>query len=59
MLPLPTLAQVATVVAVMRGELVPAWHLVVILLSSLAYTALCLAGLVRLLHKEKIIFGRP
>jgi sodium transport system permease protein len=59
MLPLPALAQVGTVVDVMRGELVPAWHLVVILLSSLAYTALCLAGLVRLLHKEQIIFGRP
>jgi sodium transport system permease protein len=58
MLPLPTLAQVGTVVDVMRGELVPAWHLGVILLSSLAYTALCLVALVRLLTREKIIFGR-
>jgi sodium transport system permease protein len=58
MLPVPALAQVSSVVDVMRGELVPAWHLVVILISSLAYTALCLAGLVRLLQKEKIIFGR-
>jgi sodium transport system permease protein len=59
MLPLPALAQVGTVVDVMRGEPVPAWHLGVILLSSLAYTALCLAALDRLLKKEKIIFGRP
>jgi sodium transport system permease protein len=59
MLPLPSLAQVATVVDVMRGEAVPAWHLAVILVSSLAYTAVCLGLLVRLLGKEKIIFGRP
>jgi sodium transport system permease protein len=59
MLPLPSLAQVATVVDVMRGEAVPAWHLAVILLSSLAYTAACLALIVHLLGKEKIIFGRP
>jgi sodium transport system permease protein len=59
MLPLPSLAQVATVVDVMRGEAVPGWHLGVILASSLAYTAVCLGLLVRLLRKEKIIFGRP
>jgi sodium transport system permease protein len=59
MLPLPALAQVGTVVDVMRGELVPAWHLGIILLSSLAYTALCLFWLVRLLAREQIIFGRP
>lgn len=59
MLPLPALAQVATVVDVMRGESVPAWHLGVILGTSLAYTALCLAALERLLKKEPIIFGRP
>ena len=59
MLPLPALAQVGMVVDVMRGEAIPAWHLAVILLSSLAYTALCLAALERLLQKEKIIFGRP
>ena len=58
MLPLPALAQVGTVVDVMRGEPVPAWHLGVILLTSLAYTALCLAALERLLKKENIIFGR-
>jgi sodium transport system permease protein len=59
MLPLPALAQVGTVVDVMRGEFVPAWHIAVILLSSLAYTALCLSALVRLLAREQIIFGRP
>jgi sodium transport system permease protein len=58
MLPLPALAQVGTVVDVMRGEVVPLWHIAVILLSSLAYTALCLFGLVRLLEREQIIFGR-
>src|SRR5688572_22903706 len=42
MLPLPALAQVGTVVDVMRGEPVAAWHLGVILLTSLAYTAVCL-----------------
>lgn len=59
MLPLPALAQVGTVVDVMRGESVPAWHFGVITLTSLGYTALCLAALVHLLQKEKIIFGRP
>jgi sodium transport system permease protein len=59
MLPLPTLAQVGTVVNVMRGEPVPFWHLAVIAVSSLAYTALCLFLLVRMLHREQIIFGRP
>jgi sodium transport system permease protein len=58
MLPLPTLAQVAAVVDVMRGEATPWWHLLVILATSLVYAALCLAALVRLLGKEKIIFGR-
>jgi hypothetical protein len=58
MLPLPSLAQVAAVVDVMRGEAVPAWHLAVIWLTSLAYTAVCLAALVQLLAREKIIFGR-
>lgn len=58
MLPMPTVAQIGTVVDVMRGELVPAWHLPVIWLSSLAYAALCVAGLVRLLSQERIIFGR-
>ena len=53
------LAQVGTVVDVMRGESVPAWHFGVITLTSLGYTALCLAALVHLLQKEKIIFGRP
>ena len=42
----------------LRGEVVPLWHIAVILVSSLAYTALCLFGLVRLLEREKIIFGR-
>jgi len=58
MLPLPTMAQVGTVVDVMRGEVVPGWHLAVIGLSSLAYTGVCLVCLVRLLGKERIIFGR-
>jgi sodium transport system permease protein len=58
MLPLPTMAQVGTVVDVMRGEAVPGWHLAVIGLSSLLYTGLCLVCLVRLLGKERIIFGR-
>lgn len=58
MLPLPALAQVGTVVDVMRGEPVPAWHLGVILVTSLVYTALCLLALERLLRSEKIIFGR-
>ena len=57
--PLPALAQVGTVVDVMRGEPVPTWHLGVILFTSLVYTALCLVALERLLQKEKIIFGRP
>jgi sodium transport system permease protein len=57
-LALPTLAQVATIGDVMRGEHVVAWHLLLIALSSLVYTALCLAGLVHLLGKERIIFGR-
>lgn len=59
MLPLPALAQVGTIVDVMRGESVPAWHLGVILVSSLVYTAACLGALERLLENEKIIFGRP
>ena len=59
MLPLPALAQVSTVVDVMRGEALPPWHFALITVSSMAYTALCLYGLVRLLHREKIIFGRP
>jgi sodium transport system permease protein len=58
MLPLPTMAQVGTVVDVMRGETVPGWHLAVIGLSSLLYTGVCLVCLVRLLGKERIIFGR-
>jgi sodium transport system permease protein len=58
MLPLPTMAQVGTVVDVMRGEAVPGWHLAVIGLSSVFYTGLCLVCLVRLLGKERIIFGR-
>jgi sodium transport system permease protein len=58
MLPLPALAQVATVVDVLRGEGVLPLHLLVIALSSLAYSALCLFFLQRLLTKERIIFGR-
>lgn len=59
MLPVPALAQVSTMVDVMRGEAVPAWHFGLILLSSLAYTGLSLVALVRLLGREQIIFGRP
>lgn len=58
MLPLPTVAQIGTVVDVMRGEAVPAWHLPLIATSSMAYAALCLILLVRLLGQERIIFGR-
>jgi sodium transport system permease protein len=58
MLPLPTLAQVATIVNVLRGEAVPGWHLAVIALSSLCYSALCVGFLERLLTRERIIFGR-
>lgn len=58
MLPLPTVAQIGTVVDVMRGEVVPAWHLPVIGVSSLAYAAVCLICLVRLLGQERIIYGR-
>ncbi len=58
MLPLPALAQVATVVDVMRGEPVPAWHHVVTAGSSLILSVICLLWLVRLLGKEHIIFGR-
>lgn len=58
MLPIPALAQVSTLVDVMRGESVPAWHFGLIALSSLAYAALCLWALVRLLGREQIIFGR-
>ena len=59
MLPIPALAQVSTMVDVMRGEAVPAWHFGLILLSSLVYTAVCLWALVRLLGRENIVFGRP
>ena len=58
MLPVPTMAQVGVVVRVLRGDLVPAWHLLVIALSSLAYSALCIAALERLLSRERIVFGR-
>jgi sodium transport system permease protein len=58
MLPVPALAQVSTLVDVMRGEVVPVWHFGLIVLSSLAYTALCLWALVRLLGREQIVFGR-
>lgn len=59
MLPVPALAQLSTMGDVMRGEVVPGWHYGLILLSSVAYAALCLAALVRLLGREQIIFGRP
>src|SRR4029078_8414860 len=58
MLPLPTLAQVSVVVRVLRGDLVPGWQLALIALSSLAYSAACVAGLARLLSRERIVFGR-
>jgi sodium transport system permease protein len=58
MLPIPAMAQVGTVVDVLRGEAVPSWHLLVITLSSCIYTGLCLLCLERLLTKERIIFGR-
>ena len=58
MFPLPTLAQVTVVVSVLRGDVVPGWQLLVIALSSLCYSALCIAVLERLLGRERIIFGR-
>ncbi len=58
MLPLPTVAQVTTVVDVMRGEHIPVWHLAVIGGSSLLYSSICVALLVRLLGQERIVFGR-
>jgi sodium transport system permease protein len=58
MYPLPTLAQVTVVVSVLRGDLVPGWQLLVIALSSLLYSALCVAAIERLLRRERIIFGR-
>jgi sodium transport system permease protein len=58
MLPVPTLAQVSVVVRVLRGDLVPSWQLALIALSSLAYSAVCVAGLTRLLSRERIVFGR-
>jgi len=58
MLPIPAMAQVGTVVDVLRGEAVPSWHLLVIALSSCLYTGFCLFCLERLLTKERIIFGR-
>jgi len=57
-LPLPAVAQVSTVVNVLRGEGVSSVNLLVIALTSLAYSALCLFFLERLLTKERIIFGR-
>lgn len=59
MLPIPTLAQVGTIVDVLRGEAIPGWHLVVITLTSVAYAAGCLVCLAHLLGRERIIFGRP
>ena len=58
MLPIPTMAQVATVVSVMRGDHIGGWQLLIITLSSLLYSAICLACLERLLRRERIIFGR-
>jgi sodium transport system permease protein len=58
MLPLPTLAQVASIVSVLRVEAVPTWHLLVIAVSSVAYSLACLLALERLLGRERIIFGR-
>jgi sodium transport system permease protein len=58
MLPIPTMAQVSTVVSVMRGDGVGAWQLLVIAASSLLYSAICLACVERLLQRERIIFGR-
>lgn len=58
MLSVPTMAQVGVVVRVLRGDAVPAWNLAVIALSSLAYSAVCVAALERLLARERIVFGR-
>jgi sodium transport system permease protein len=58
MLPIPTMAQVATVVSVMRGDSVAGWQLLIIASSSLLYSAVCLGCLERLLRRERIIFGR-
>ena len=58
MYPLPTLAQVTVVVSVLRGDAIPAWQLLVIALSSILYSALCVLVIERLLGRERIIFGR-
>lgn len=58
MLPIPALAQVSSLIDIMRGEPVVGWHLGLIALTSLVYTALCLWALVRLLGREQIVFGR-
>jgi sodium transport system permease protein len=58
MYPLPTVAQVTVVVSVLRGDGIAAWQLLVIALSSLFYSALCVAVIERLLGRERIIFGR-
>lgn len=58
MYPLPTVAQVTVVVSVLRGDGVSGWQLLVIALSSILYSALCVAVIERLLGRERIIFGR-
>ena len=58
MYPLPTVAQVTVVVSVLRGDVIPGWQLLVIALSSLLYSALCVVVIERLLGRERIIFGR-
>lgn len=58
MMPLPALAQVGSVMGVMRGEGLPWLHAAVTWASSAIYCGLCLWGVARLLKNEKIIFGR-
>ncbi len=54
----PTVAQVTTVVDILRGEEVGVVDLSLIWMSSALLASLCLYLLVRLLARERIVFGR-
>lgn len=58
MMPIPALAQVGSVMDVMRGDGLSLTHAAVVWGSSLAYCAACLTVLVHLLGRERIVFGR-
>jgi hypothetical protein len=58
MMPIPALAQVGSVMDVMRGDGLSLAQAALIWASSLAYCGACLAVLVHLLGRERIVFGR-